>query len=117
VERSSKTNLPNPNSGTDAVTLKDGRHLLVYNHTIRYAGKWGGSRSPINVAISTDGKKWFAVTELETEPGEFSYPAVIQSTDGMIHIIYTWKRKTIKHVVVDPKKISGKEIINAQWPK
>lgn len=112
-----KTSLPNPNSGTDAVTLKDSRHLLVYNHTIRYEGKWGGPRSPINVAISKDGKKWFAVTELETEPGEFSYPAVIQSTDGMVHIIYTWKRKTVKHVVLDPKKISGKEIMNGQWPK
>jgi predicted neuraminidase len=107
-----KTSLPNPNSGTDAVTLKDGRHLLVYNHTIRYAGKWGGPRSPINVAISKDGKKWFAVTELETEPGEFSYPAVIQSTDGMVHIIYTWKRKTIKHVVLDPKRFQER---NHQW--
>ena len=27
------TTLPNPSAGTDAVTLRDGRHLIVYNHT------------------------------------------------------------------------------------
>ena len=43
------TELPNPSSGTDAVTLKDGRHLLVYNHTPK-------GRSPLNVAISEDGQ-------------------------------------------------------------
>ena len=42
------TDLPNPNSGTDAVTLKDGRHLLIYNHTPK-------GRSPLNLAISKDG--------------------------------------------------------------
>ena len=39
------TSLPNPNSGTDAVTLKDGRHVLVYNHVTKESRSWGGSRS------------------------------------------------------------------------
>lgn len=112
----SKTSLPNPNSGTDAVTLKDGSHIIIYNHTIRYEGKWGGPRSPINAAISPDGEKWYALATLETEPGEFSYPAVIQTNDGLVHITYTWKRKTVKHLVLDLKKINKKEIINGNWP-
>jgi alpha-L-rhamnosidase len=71
--------LPNPNSGTDALTLRDGRHLLVYNHsTIRPGGR-NGPRSPLNVAVSTDGRRWQAALVLEDQPGEFSYPAVIQT--------------------------------------
>ncbi len=95
--------LPNPNSGIDGVTLKDGRHLLVYNHTDR-------GRSPLNVAISLDGKKWLKGPALETEPGEFSYPAVIQSADSLVHITYTWKRKKPKHVVLDPAQVTWAEM-------
>ena len=88
------TSLPNPNSGTDAVTLKDGRHLLVYNPTTR-------GRSPLKVALSSDGKEWKDVLTLEDEPGkEFSYPAVIQARDGTVHITYTWKRQRIRHATV-----------------
>ena len=95
------TSLPNPNSGTDAITLRDGRHLLVYNHATKKSGEWGGERSPLNVAISTDGSQWTSVLELENEPNqEFSYPAVIQAADDTVHIAYTWKRQKIKHVVL-----------------
>ncbi|MBL9122238.1 MAG: exo-alpha-sialidase [Planctomycetaceae bacterium] len=97
------TTLPNPNSGIDAVNLKDGRMLLVYNHTAR-------GRSPLNVAISTDGKHWKSATVLETERGEFSYPAVICTADGHAHITYTWKRKKIRHVEIDPAQVVLKEI-------
>ena len=90
--------LPNPNAGTDAVTLFDGRHLLVYNHTDK-------GRSPLNVAISRDGRSWQTVVALETKPGEFSYPAVIQSADGLVHITYTWNREAIARVVLDPAKL------------
>lgn len=99
-------NLPNPNSGTDAVTLKKGLHLLVYNHSKTREGEWGGSRTPLNVAISKDGNNWENVITLEDEPGEYSYPAVIQDDDGLVHITYTWKRERIKHVVLDPEKLN-----------
>jgi predicted neuraminidase len=94
--RPSPTELPNPNSGIDAVQLKDGRSLLVYNHTPK-------DRSPLNIALSVDGKSWTPALVLENEAGEYSYPAVMQAADGRIHITYTWKRRRIKHVVVEPK--------------
>jgi predicted neuraminidase len=93
------TDLPNPNSGIDAVTLKDGRQLVVYNHSTK-------GRTPLNVAISNDGKHWETVLELENEPNsQFSYPAVIQTSDGLAHITYTWKRLRIKHAVIDPQRL------------
>ena len=91
------TTLPNPNSGIDAVTMQDGRQLLVYNPTTH-------GRSPLKVAVSGDGKEWKDVLTLEDEPGkEFSYPAVIQAKDGTVHVVYTWKRQKIRHAVVDPR--------------
>ena len=102
--------LPNPNSGIDAVTLSDGRHLLVYNHTPR-------GRSPLNVAVSADGVKWQAALVLENELGEYSYPAVIQAADGLVHITYTWKRREVKHVVVDPEKLELRPIEAGKWPE
>lgn len=108
----SLTDLPNPNSGIDAITLRDGRHLLVYNHNPAPKG-----RSPLNVAVSKDGLHWHAALVLEDEPGsQFSYPAVIQTRDGLVHITYTWKRLRIKHVVIDPAKLKLKQITNGNWP-
>ncbi|MDZ7619792.1 MAG: sialidase family protein, partial [Patescibacteria group bacterium] len=97
------TSLPNPNSGTDAVTLADGRHLLVYNHTPR-------GRSPLNLAVSSDGETWQAALVLEDEPGEYSYPAIIQTSDGLVHVTYTWRRQRIRHTVVDPSKIVPRDL-------
>ena len=106
------TKLPNPNSGIDAVTLKDGMQLLVYNHNPNEKG-----RSPLNVAVSKDGIHWDAALVLENQKGpQFSYPAVIQTSDGLVHITYTWERKRIKHVVVDPSKFVTKPIHGSRWP-
>ena len=106
------TNLPNPNSGIDAVTLRDGRHLLIYNHLGSGSSGWG-RRGLLNLAISDDGKEWKKVATLEQEPNaEFSYPAMIQANDGLVHISYTWKRQRIKHVTVDPKQIQTGETLS-----
>jgi len=60
-------------------------------------------RFPLNVAISRDGRHWEMAAVLDSEPpGQYSYPAVIQTADGLVHITYTWKRLRIKHVVIDP---------------
>ena len=75
---------------------KDGRHLLVYNHTEK-------GRSPLNVAVSDDGATWRNVLTLEDSPGEYSYPAIIQSGDSNVHITYTHKRSRIKHLMLNPE--------------
>jgi predicted neuraminidase len=105
------THLPNPNSGIDAVTLRDGRQLLVYNHSVRTGSNeddtYRNGRQILNVALSKNGRDWKTVLTLENEDNRagYSYPAVIQASDGMIHITYTWRRQSIKHVTIDPIKM------------
>ena len=91
--------LPNPDSGVDGILLRDGRGFLVYNHSRR-------KRTPLNVAISHDGNRWLKTLILEDRVGEYSYPAVIQTSDELIHVVYTWNRSRIKHVVIDPSQSS-----------
>ncbi len=88
-------------SGLDAVTLRDGRHVLVYNNFETIDGTPKGPRTPLSVALSDDGTKWQHFFTLESSPlGEYSYPAVIEAADGTVHILYTWRRERIKHVQI-----------------
>ncbi len=108
--------MPNPNSGIEVVTLADGRQLMIYNHL--GSGKTGwGRRGLLNLAVSDDGRQWQKIGVLEQEEkAEFSYPAIIQTRDGLVHMTYTWKRQRIKHVVLDPKKIRAGEVLSlANW--
>ncbi len=112
------TELPNNNSGTDAVTLADGRHLIIYNHAKTPMNASKGHRTPLNVALSKDGVKWYASLVLEdSEISQYSYPAVIQTADGMVHFIYTWRRERMKYVKVDPSKLRLKLIKDEKWPE
>lgn len=99
------TELPNPNSGTDAVTLKDGRQLLIYNHKVTKRGERG--RDLLNLAISEDGIAWTPVMTIENAPSlhGYAYPAIIQTEDGLVHATYTYERTAVKHVVIDPGKL------------
>ncbi|MBT3380883.1 MAG: exo-alpha-sialidase [Lentisphaerae bacterium] len=91
------TEMPNNHSGIDVVGLADGRFLLVCNPV---AETWG-PRSPLTVSISDDGgDTWCPLTTLEDQKGEYSYPTVIQTRDGLVHITYTYRRQRIKHVVL-----------------
>ncbi len=92
------SDLPSTQSGTDAVTLADGTHVLVYNNFSTLPGTKKGPRTPLDVAISKDGQHWKHVLTLEDSPiNQYSYPAVIQGTDGKIHIVYTWRRQRISY--------------------
>lgn len=92
------TSLPNPSAGIDAISMQDGRFLLIYNPTTE-------GREKLALAISDDGNTWNDVTLLENSEGEYSYPAMVQAEDGMIHITYTWRRERVKYVTVDPTQI------------
>jgi predicted neuraminidase len=127
------TTLPNPNSGIDALTLADGRLLVAYNHSAHLPNFAGhGNRYPLDLAISRDGLAWTHALTVQDEPQAptpanppaidlstptlaqkleiwggkgFSYPAVIQTSDGFVHVTYTVDRRVIKHVVIDPRRL------------
>ena len=97
--------VPNNNSGTDAVTMKDGRHVLIYNNFSTLPGTPKGPRTPLCVAISEDGISWKPVLTLEDSPiSQYSYPSIIEGKDGKLHAIYTWRRQRIKYAGIDPLK-------------
>ncbi len=108
-ERLRLTDLPDAASGIDAVSLGDGRHVLVYNHSRR-------GRSPLNLAVSEDGHRWSAAAVLESGEGEYSYPAVVQGPSGRVHVAYTWHRRRIRHVEIDVDAIELRPIRSGRWP-
>jgi len=93
------TELGNPSAGVDAVRTKAGDIFLIYNPTAI-------GRTPLSLARSIDdGKTWKRVHDIETEPGEYSYPALIETAEGKLAMVYTWRRTHIKFVVVDPETL------------
>jgi predicted neuraminidase len=90
--------------------LRDGRSLLVYNHSTE-------DRHMLNVAVSTGGENWQAALVLENQPGDYYYPAVIQSSDNLVHVTFTSNRERIKHVIIDPAKLNVREMPDGQWPQ
>jgi predicted neuraminidase len=86
------TKWKNPDAGISMRKLANGHVLLVFNNQ-------DDSRTPLHIARSTDdGRTWSEPLKLESNPGEYSYPSVLQTSDGMIHIIYTFRRYSIKHI-------------------
>ena len=94
----------NSNSGIDALSLSKHSFLLVNNPLLQ--GKdWFYGRNILDVEYSIDGVKWEKLLDLENQKeGEFSYPAIIQTANGKIHIVYTYNRKYIKYVSFEMKK-------------
>ena len=84
------TGLPNPSAGIDGVALRE------------------------------DCKVWKAAALLEHNPGssaEYSYPAAIQTADGRVHVTYTWDRKSIRHVVIEPERLVLRDLVDGKWPE
>jgi predicted neuraminidase len=87
------TTLPNPSAGIDAISLADGRFLLAYNPS-------SSNRHTLAVSASADGVAWSPAFAVEDGPGEYSYPAMIVTRDGLVHLTYTWRRTRIRHVTL-----------------
>jgi predicted neuraminidase len=97
----SATDIPCPNSGLDAVRLTDGRIVLACNPTHE-------GRTPLSLLASNDnGVTWPWRLDLETAPGEYSYPSIIQASDGTVHVAYTHLRTSIRHVALRPDEIGA----------
>jgi alpha-L-rhamnosidase len=94
---------PNNNSGIDAVTLNDGTFALICNDWPIEPDKQKGARTPLSILRSDDGLHWQHWVTLEDSPiSQYSYPSIIQTRDGHLHAIYTWRRQRIKHVELVP---------------
>ncbi len=100
---------PNNNSGIDAVTLAptqpDGlpSYALACNDWPIEPDKDKGVRTPLSILRSDDGLNWKHWVTLEDSPiSQYSYPSIIQSRDGHLHVVYTWRRQRIKHVELIP---------------
>jgi predicted neuraminidase len=91
--------LPNPNASVAALRLRGGSILLAYNHPPT-------ARRNLWLALSKDnGQTWVQWRAIEEAPAasagekvEFSYPDLGQTSDGTVHLVYTWNRTHIKHV-------------------
>ncbi len=91
--------IPNPNSGLDAVRLRDGRTVLACNPVPE-------GRTPLSVLVSDDnGVTWSRRIDLETGVGEYSYPSIIQAEDGRVHVVATHRRERIFHYVLEPEEL------------
>lgn len=94
---------PNNNSGIDAVNLQDGSYALICNDWPIEPDKEKGARTPLSIMRSQDGIHWNHWITLEDSPIlQYSYPSIIQSRDGHIHVVYTWRRQRVKHVELIP---------------
>ena len=95
---------PNNNSGLDAVTLSDGSFAMICNDWPIEPTKEKGARTPLSILRSSDGIHWNHWITLEDSPiSQYSYPSIIQTRDGRLHAIYTWRRQRIKHVELEVK--------------
>ena len=101
----------NNQSGTDAVTLRDGRHVLIYNNFATLPLTKKGPRTPLSIAISDDGTNWRHALTLEDSPiDQYSYPAIIQGRDGTLHCVYTWRRQRIAYKQIDLNKLKNRNL-------
>jgi predicted neuraminidase len=84
-----ETEFPNPNAAIELIRLRNGHLLFVFNNSF-------DDRTPLTAAISTDGGKTFPHRRnLAEGNGDFAYPTAIQTSSGLIHVIYTSDERTM----------------------
>jgi predicted neuraminidase len=96
------TMFKNPNAGIDLLRCKSGNLVLAFNDSTT-------GRTPLCLALSeNEGKTWLSIKNVETNHGEYSYPYMNQDNKGIIHLVYTYNRKKIKHVEFDEEWLKKK---------
>ena len=100
--RPQPVDLPNPDAGLDALRLRDGRLLVAFNDSV-------SGRENLRLALSADdGRTWRRVATLaDTAGADFSYPFLMQSRNGDVHLVYTWRRTSVKHAVFNTSWLDG----------
>lgn len=103
------TDLLNPGTSVEVIGLENGNWIMAYNDI-------ENGKHSLAVSLSDDeGKIWKWTRHLEKEKageGSFSYPSVIQTKDGLIHVTYSFhlkNNKTIKHVAFSADWVKEKE--------
>ncbi|MDO4739088.1 MAG: sialidase family protein [Eubacteriales bacterium] len=92
------TGMPNNNSGVDLAQDERGRLWLCANPV---SENWG-ARTPLSLFVSEDGGAHFErVMDLETAPGEYSYPAIL-AQEGKLFVSYTWNREKVAYCEIEP---------------
>lgn len=116
------TILPNNNAGIEGYPLLSGNLAMVFNPQTK-------GRDPLTIAVSEDGgQTWPHQRYLQhgksesnssrdvksnKKGNEFSYPTILQTPDGKIHVMYTYNRETIKYVRITEDWISKKLVGSA----
>ncbi len=95
--------LPNPSGGIEALVLRSGALVVVYND------QTGRERDRLAISLSTDeGRTWSARRQLVHAPGErFDYPSIIQARDGTLHVTFSDNLKTIRHMSFSEAWVRG----------
>lgn len=90
------TRLANPDASVAAVRLSTGAVLVAFNHS-------ASGRENLSLALSDGGAaSWSLIATLDHEPGQkFAYPYMIQDRRGVVHLVYTWKMKRVRHVALN----------------
>ncbi len=98
-----ETKFPNPNSAVEFLKLKSGNLLLIYNDSM-------SNRTPLRAALSEDKDKSYPYQRnIADGRNDFAYPSGVQTSDGMIHVVYTTNgRSIIHHDVFDEDWVRGK---------
>ena len=108
------SDIPNPGTGLEAISLKDGTWAMIYNDTER-------GRHSLAVSLSDDeGKSWKWTRHLDRDnrgegAGSFHYPSIIQAKDGSLHASYSY---FLNHLPKDsPHKSIKHAHFNVAWVK
>jgi predicted neuraminidase len=96
------TSLPNPDASVAAIRLSSGATLLAFNDS-------AVGRESLGLAVSADGiGGWRRIARLDREAGQkFAYPYLIRDQKGLVHLVYTWKMRRIRHVAMNEAWILG----------